>query len=246
VLRDLSKYLSNYNYWMSTQETAFSLKAVTAFAGLTQKGETSFAYTLKGKTIDARSTKAVTQIQIPITGVKKESISIKNESKGTLFTRVITEGIPAQGKEDDAQKDLGVSIRYTDTKGNPIDVLRLEQGTEFVAEVSVRHAGIRSWYENIALSQVFPSGWEISNLRLTGDEEFLKNSYFDYQDIRDDRVYTYFSLAVNETRVFRVMLTAAYAGKFYLPATSCEAMYDNTIYARKKGMIVEVVKPVTQ
>ncbi|RAV99397.1 alpha-2-macroglobulin family protein [Pseudochryseolinea flava] len=246
VLTDLSKYLSNYNYWMSTQETAFCLKAVTGFAGLNQRGEIKFSYTLRGKENDAMSAKSVTQIPVPISGTKKENVSITNESKGNLFVRLIAEGTPAQGKEDDAQKDLSVSIRYTDTKGNAVDVTRLEQGTEFVAEVSVRHTGIRSWYENMALSQVFPSGWEISNLRLTGDEEFLKNSYFDYQDIRDDRVYTYFGLSVNEERVYRVMLTAAYAGKFYLPATSCEAMYDNTIYARKKGMIVEVVKPVTQ
>ena len=62
--------------------------------------------------------------------------------------------------------------RDTDADGNPIDVAKLEQGTEFIAEVTVVHPGMRSWYENLALSQVFPSGWEINNLRLTGDEEF--------------------------------------------------------------------------
>ena len=33
-----------------------------------------------------------------------------------------------------------------------------------------------------------------------------------YQDIRDDRVYTYFDLAAGQTKSFRVMLTATYAG----------------------------------
>jgi hypothetical protein len=39
------------------------------------------------------------------------------------------------------------------------------------------------------------------------------------------------------------MLTASYAGTYYLPAVSCEAMYDKSIYVRKKGYTVEVVKP---
>jgi uncharacterized protein YfaS (alpha-2-macroglobulin family) len=42
------------------------------------------------------------------------------------------------------------------------------------------------------------------------------------------------------------MLAASYSGSFYLPAVSCEAMYDKSIYARKKGYIMEIVKPVTQ
>jgi alpha-2-macroglobulin len=81
---------------------------------------------------------------------------------------------------------------------------------------------------------------------LEGTEEYLKSSAFDYQDIRDDRVFTYFFLAPTETRTYRVMLTATYAGSYYLPAVSCEAMYDKSIYARKKGQVVEVIKPVTQ
>jgi uncharacterized protein YfaS (alpha-2-macroglobulin family) len=93
---------------------------------------------------------------------------------------------------------------------------------------------------------VFPSGWEINNLRLQGDEEFVKSSAFDYQDIRDDRVYTYFTLYTNERRTFRIMLTASYAGTYYLPAISCEAMYDKSIYARKKGQVVEVTKATAQ
>ena len=40
----------------------------------------------------------------------------------------------------------------------------------------------------------------------------------------------------NETR-----LNAAYLGKFYLPGTTVEAMYDATQHARQKGQWVEVV-----
>jgi alpha-2-macroglobulin len=159
-----------------------------------------------------------------------------------LFTRLILEGTPARGAEEDAQSNLTVSVRYTDPDGKDLDVTRLEQGTEFLADVTVAHNGTRSSFENLALSQVFPSGWEINNLRITDDEGQVANSDFQYQDIRDDRVYTYFDLYSGQHKTFRVMLTASYAGSFYLPAVSCEAMYDKSIYARKKGQVVEVVK----
>ncbi len=242
LLKEISKYLSDYGYWMSTQETAFCLKAIGSFAGLEKRGDLKFSYTLNGKTINASTELPIAQVQIPITGLKKSGIKIVNESTGMLFTRLIQEGTPARGQEEDAQSNLNLSVRYTDSDGKEIDPAKLEQGTEFLAEVTVVHAGTRSSYENLALGQVFPSGWEINNLRLQGDEEFIKSSAFDYQDIRDDRVYTYFTLYTNERRTFRVMLTASYAGTYYLPAVSCEAMYDKSIYARKKGQTVEVGK----
>ena len=62
----------------------------------------------------------------------------------------------------------------------------------------------------------------------------------DYQDIRDDRVYSFFGLSSGNSKTFEILLNASYAGHFYLPATHCDAMYDNTIKALKKGMWVEV------
>lgn len=243
MLQALSEYLSNTGYWMSTQEVAYSLKAVSTFAGTNKRGALSYTYTLDGKTVKATSERSVSQVTIPVAGAKKSNVSVVNEGGGNLFVRVISQGIPARGEETDEQKNLDIQIRYTDTKGNVIDPSRLDQGTEFVAEVTVKHPGIFNWYENMALAQVFPSGWEINNLRLDGTEEFLTSDSYTYQDIRDDRVYTYFDLSRGSKKVFRVLLTATYAGTFYLPATSCEAMYDNSKYARRKGMTVEVVKP---
>jgi uncharacterized protein YfaS (alpha-2-macroglobulin family) len=65
----------------------------------------------------------------------------------------------------------------------------------------------------------------------------------EYQDIRDDRVYTYFDLRTGETKVVELLLNASYLGKYYLPMISTEAMYDATINARIKGRWVEIVDP---
>ncbi|HQN57594.1 MAG TPA: hypothetical protein PLR24_10165, partial [Saprospiraceae bacterium] len=67
-----------------------------------------------------------------------------------------------------------------------------------------------------------------------------ESSYLDYQDIRDDRVNTFFSLYQGAEKSFKIKLIAAYAGKSYVPAASCSAMYDNTISARVPGKWVTI------
>ena len=85
-------------------------------------------------------------------------------------------------------------------------------------------------YTNLALTQIFPSGWEI---HVDRTDEL-------YQDFRDDRVYTYLYLSRNSTVVIKTRLTATYKGSFYRPATICEAMYDNTVGASVPGGWCEV------
>jgi alpha-2-macroglobulin len=244
VLKEVSKALGESGYWMSTQETAMCLRAVGNFAGMEKRGDIKFTYGLNGKNVSASTELPIAQVAIPINGTKGQNLRMTNSGGGMLYLRLITEGTPARGNEEDGQNNLSLSIRYTDVKGAEVDVTKLEQGTEFLAEVTVTHTGLRANYENLALSQVFPSGWEINNLRLTDDQGLSKTSGYNYQDIRDDRVYTYFDLSPNQRKTFKVLLTATYSGTYYLPAVNCEAMYDKSIYARKKGYVVEVVKPV--
>ena len=89
---------------------------------------------------------------------------------------------------------------------------------------------------------MFPSGWEIRNLRMDETTSKLMRDVPEYQDIRDDRVFTYFDLEKSKVKKFRILLNAAYLGKFYLPAVECSAMYDNDIQAIKGGSWVEVIK----
>lgn len=242
LVKEISSSLSNSSYWMSTQTIAYSLKAIGMFVATEKRGELKFSYNYGGKTINASTDLPVSQIPLVIVGAQKAPLKITNESKGSLFVRIISTGTPARGQEQDSENNLTLSISYTDTKGNPIDPASLSQGTEFFANVTVKNPGIRGQYQNLAIAQIFPPGWEINNLRLTDDENTIKADHGDYQDIRDDRVYTYFGLNAGASRTFKTILTASYAGTYYLPAVSCEAMYDNSVYARKKGQIVQVTK----
>jgi uncharacterized protein YfaS (alpha-2-macroglobulin family) len=242
LVKEISTSLSNASYWMSTQTVAWCLKSVGAYAGSEKHGEIKFSYTYNGKTISTSTALTMAQINLAMRGTATSELKFKNESSGILSVRVITDGVPARGAEESAENNLSLNINYQDTDGNEIDVTKLEQGKEFVATVVIRNTGVRGNYKNLALNQIFPSGWEINNLRLEGTEDRLKSDAPTYQDIRDDRIYTYFDLNANQIKTFKVLLTASYAGSYYLPAVSCEAMYDHSVYARKKGQVVEVVK----
>jgi uncharacterized protein YfaS (alpha-2-macroglobulin family) len=135
---------------------------------------------------------------------------------------------------------LSIDVVYTDPDGNGIDIERLDQGDDFVAAVSVTNRTDMN-LDNLALSHIVPSGWEIHNTRLDDAEEEGGRPDLDYEDIRDDRVYRYFGLKKGETKVFMTLLNAAYLGRYYLPTVSVEAMYDVSKQARTKGQWVEVV-----
>ncbi len=246
LVKEISASLSNSNSWMSTQSVAWCLKAVGMFAGGEKRGPLKFTHTFNGKSVTAVTDLPLAQVSLPMEGTKGGSLKVESQSQGTLFARIITEGVPARGTEQEANNNLNVSVSYSDTHGGAIDPSRLEQGIEFIASVTVSNPGVKGAYQNLALNQIFPSGWEINNLRLDEAEDRLKSDKATYQDIRDDRVYTYFDLNAGQRKTFKVMLTASFAGSYYLPAMSCEAMYDRSVYARTRGQVVEVVKRLAQ
>lgn len=239
LIKDISEALSS-DRWHSTQTVAYSLLAVSKFAGQSDKDEQfQFDYTIASNSKTVGSDLPITQVDLPIKG----KLNVVNKNDGVLFVRVIQTGQPLIGDQTASSENLLLDIRYTDMEGNALNPSRITQGTDFVAEVKVTNPGTKGMrYDEMALSQVFPSGWEITNSRLDGFSGITSTTP-EYQDIRDDRVYTYFDIRQNKTHTYRLQLNAAYQGRFYLPTTVCSAMYDNTIEARLPGQWVEVVAP---
>ncbi|MFH6947130.1 alpha-2-macroglobulin [Flavobacterium sp. FlaQc-51] len=234
----LAKEMSN-NQWMSTQTTAYCLYAMSKFAaGNGPKGiNIQFSKNGKAETINTQKTIADRSLVVQ-TG--SNSITLKNNKNNTIYVRVLNTGILPIGQENVIQSDVSAAIVFKDRKGSIINVSKINQGTEFVAEVTVKNQRNES-VQNVALSQILPSGFEIVNTRFT-DYGDATNNIADYIDIRDDRTNFYFGLKSRETKVFRILLNASYLGNYYLPGLQCEAMYDNTFLARTKGFWVEVVK----
>lgn len=243
VLDELASDMSS-NRWYSTQTTAYTLLAVSKFIGHTDGSEKkiSYQYTLNGKerTIDQNA--PISQIDLNIRKSNSGTILVKNTGNKTLFIKQQLEGIPAVGDKTNAENNLKIDVRYLTLDGVEINPSNLDQGTDFMAVIQIKHPGIRGDYKEMALTQIFPSGWEIRNMRMDGLEGQKAVNEPTYQDIRDDRVLTYFDLKRGQSKTFRVLLNATYLGNYYLPTVSCEAMYDNQINARKAGDWVKVIK----
>lgn len=243
LVKTLSAELSNEKSWMSTQTTAYCLIAISKYAkaGSASSGY-SYSYSINGSQVKSMNSKlSVSQVDMNLAGTSSGNVMVQNNGTGILYARIILEGTPETGDQTSAENDLKLSISYYDMNGKEIDPEKLDQGTDFYAEVKVSNPGMRGYYKEMALTQIFPSGWEIRNTRMDESSTSIKSSQPTYQDFRDDRVYTYFNLAQNETKTFRIILNATYTGSFYLPTVYCEAMYDNTINARKPGKWAKVV-----
>ncbi len=242
LLRTVASRLSEDD-WYSTQTTAYSLIAIAQYCGQNKTGaKLIFNYQANGTGSGVNSASYMWQNELAANGGK---VSMTNKGSNRLYVRLIQKGQPSSGQDVQSIENpdvLEMRISYTTLGGKVIDPSKLTQGTDFVAQVNVKNPGHRGRYDNMALSQIFPSGWEILNTRMLNNDEAFKSSESDYQDIRDDRVYTYFSLPESKEVTYYVMLNAAYAGKYYLPATYCSAMYNNSITALLKGQWVEVVK----
>ncbi len=243
LARQIAKTLASGS-WYSTQSVSYALRAVCRFIGDDNAGTPfSFSYQLDGgQTVQVQSQSPVIQLDIPVSQTTRRSLHLINKGQNLLYARIIMQGQPLVDDQTAENSHLSLTITYRNLKGDAINPASLGQGTDFIAEVTVVNPGtLGTSYQELALRQIFPSGWEIHNPRMDKVTGYTATtSAPEYQDIRDDRVYTFFDLGKNNKAVFRIQLNAAYAGRYYLPTLSCEAMYDNNVRARQPGMWVNI------
>lgn len=234
----VSKNLTRQNHF-STQSTAFALMAM---GKLSEKhtGSIDLEWEVNGQKQKAvKSARSVWEKDIP-TNPLIGTVSVTNRNNGMLYlnlasrTRLLNDTLPA------IAEGLKIEVRYVDPNGNILQVSDLRQGTDFEARVTVSNIGGRDDYSDLVLTHIVPSGWEIFNERMYDAGGQTGNSPYNYQDIRDDRVLTYFDLPVDTSKKFTVRLQATYPGTFTLPAIQCEGMYDLTIQARTQAGKVTV------
>jgi len=243
ILQSIAKDL-NSNRWYNTQATGFSLMAVGYFLDQVKSTkEIQFTYQLGNEApVNAGTKSAIRYIELPISVGQTNSFKLTNSGEGDLYAKIVTRGQPLRATEEPGSNDLKMTVKYLTMEGKALDISTLEQGTDFLAQVTLSNPGNSGYrLEQLALTQTFPSGWEIVNKRLSNVQNGSKDSRSDYQDYRDDRVLTYLDLYENNPKSFTLQLNAAYLGTYYLPAQSCEAMYDNTIYSRTQGQEVQVI-----
>lgn len=233
MLEKISNGMSSGN-WYSTQETAFALNAAASYVSRFLGSQNGVNVEIKTPDGKERIVLEKTVYQQPLKiRDGKISAEIKNEGKGTLHARLINSSAPLNVVTEKIMSGLLLDIHYYDNKGRAVNISDLPQGQDITAEVSIKNTGITGEYQELVLSYLLPSGFEIINERLAGNVNAYKGA--ENTDIRDDRFYIYFDLAQNQTKTFKFRFNTTFPGEYILPAIQCSAMYDNSIEAVLPG-----------
>lgn len=237
------------NQWLSTQSMG------QALAALAHMKDSSTGKDIAGIIdIDGKQTEFTTENGIFEYIVPENVKDIKVISKDNGYINYYWEGVPVNYEGENISETVKLTRNYYDEKGNPInekDILSLSSGKSFWLEIKVLPADSVKEYihvDNMALTQVLPSGWEIENIRAVNGqypnwvEERIRDTYVDYEDIRDDRIMWFFDYNnYNQGgQSFFVKINAVTKGNFDFPGTTAEAMYDNSCRAYLKGFRAEV------
>ncbi|MDR2148912.1 MAG: alpha-2-macroglobulin [Tannerella sp.] len=237
----LAANLSQETYY-GTQSTAYAIVAMGELASKFSD-KLDFQYFVNDKPEKVSVTgKALYQKDLPL-NPSSGKVKIVNNQDGYLYTSLFTRSKPLIDNTPSENKNLQLDVVYKDMNGNVINVEQIKQGSDFECIIKVSNISGRTNYENIALTYILPSGWEVVNRDMyVNPEGNTAGKLYDYKDVRDDRVLLYFGLPTSKTKEFTVTLQSSYIGNFVLPAVFCEAMYDPASFARTQAGKVSVVK----
>jgi hypothetical protein len=235
-LADLVNTQLKSNTWWSTHALSWSLTGMGRFIQATWKKDVP----LKGEVLlpDGRSMPIFgdeVRISIPLQDAGGKSVTIESQMDATMFVELVYEGIPLTLPFPLEQKGISLAVEYFTEAGAPVNPKSIAKGTTFYAHFTVKPAVDLRY---VALTQIFPSGWEIVNLRMTGEAlpewtgKYPVNSNISYQDIRDDRILWFMNRTTggSEYHFFAKLVTVT-QGSFTLPPTYAEAMYDHDYFA---------------
>ena len=235
LLKKIAKRLGS-DRWMSTQETAYALCAFAKVTRGSKENIAKYSLTSNGSSTSHSFHKVLDQQSL---GKLKEenNWNIENTGKNVLFVRMMNTGTPPSTTLKDDQNMLNMTVRYVDGDGNTVEEDKLQFGRDYKIKITVKNTDNTSKLNNLALSTFFPSGCEIQNTRMVGGPDVNQS---DYEDIKDDKIYTYFSLNPMQSKDFVYTFTTSFKGSYVHPGVYCEAMYDASIYALRAGKIIKV------
>ncbi len=244
--------------WYSTQTAAFSMVAVADL--FLKKGggkRLDFSIITPGEPVrSVNSERAVYMESVDQWPAKGKHMEVANSGDTRLYITLVKRGTAATTVEKERADGVRLSVDWRTPRHAPVIMDRIAQGDDLIAVVKVKNISDRK-LEELALTVPMASGFEIHNPRFEEPDETEKKDEKDdearlqirpprdkaaevYQDIRDDRIYSYFDLDLNDEREFKVLVNAAFPGRYYLPAIAIEEMYDATVGASLTGKWVVI------
>lgn len=209
--------------WMSTYDAGRAIMAWARFAKRnTTASEIDAKISANGKSIaTAQTAKPMWSGEVEPGAAK--ALTIENNSGGTLFATVTTTA--AAGQTDVAAGDNGLRVEVAKAKadGSPFPPAdeTLRAGDTFRTTIRATNTSGKA-LENVAVTHIVPAGVEIVKI--------VDERNCGHWDVRDDRILFYADrLEPSATVSIVATMSATYAGDYFSPATTAEAMYDNAV-----------------
>ena len=166
LAKSLSESLSK-NAWLSTQETAYALLALSK-AVTDPRGEAKSAFSFEwngGSATAVTSASPIVERQLAVGESGAPRLVVRNTGTTVLYPRLILSGLPPVGRETAASNGFLLEVQYLTPDGKPLDPSRLDQGTDFKTVVKVTNSGVRGDYRQVALSHVVASATAFESAR---------------------------------------------------------------------------------
>lgn len=263
VVQQISAELGDGTKAFNTHDLSWALLSISHY--LTQMKQTVTA----DYVMDQGATVALNSAQPMLTKLIAANdnaflLTVNNKGTNKLYAALNQRGVAQIGNEQAESQGLHLQAELLDRAGNKVwdaetadPNLKLQQGQDYDLSITVSN-GTTQNLKHLALSALVPSGVEIgvANSELAeaapkteGSTELAPaestssaNNGLSYQDLRDDRVLSYFDLAAGASQNVKIRMNAAYLGKYYFPALSVEAMYQPATRARTAGLPISIVK----
>ncbi|MFO7445213.1 MAG: MG2 domain-containing protein [Ignavibacteriaceae bacterium] len=235
MIKHVSKLVDNI---YSTQERSFAFLALGKAAAINADNDMKVDIIVKDKKIGLFNNSDIT-----ITGneINSGNIILKSSGKGEVYYFWNTEGIKTSSKLKEEDSFIQVRRHYYDYRTGVEINNNFTQGQLIVCKISL--LAFNESVENVVITDLLPSCFEIENPRLSTSTELRWKSdnpvAVQNLDIRDDRLIL-FTGATNVTREYYYMLRVVNKGKFQLPVIGAEAMYAPEFHSYNGADIIRV------
>ena len=236
LIEKISLAIRDQSKRYSTQTTAFTLLAMAQYGKTLPLTAQKVMADWQGENKEIELTSIINLFEL---SVKNDAAELKltSDSQYPLYITAVTSGIPEKGKEIAFENEVGLTVRYFDSTDKEIELSQIGQGQDVRAVLTVTNESVFD-LPHMSLTYPVASGFEIR----TTAEDGVTNQDIEYQDVRDDRIFTYFELKKEESKTFEYELNASYQGRYYQPAVLIEDMYEASRGAKNLGYWIEIVR----
>jgi hypothetical protein len=261
VLPDIVRWLveqGRTGRWRSTQENFYVFYALNEFYGIAEKVKPDFKaeITIAGKPLLQDVFRSVTQAARASAALaefktaKDISIQFTKSGDGTLYYGARLTYAP---KSVLAPRDEGFAVYKTITTldGKPADMIKAGTLVLVTLQVVVPKESLF-----IVVDDPLPAGFEaVNGSFLTESEEQQRRldalnekdnkpwwQGFDHTEIRDNKILLFADSLLPGIHTHRYLARALTFGRFTLPGTKAEGMYEPEVFGRSVERSVKIVK----